>query len=814
MAIDFETHFPVCSVKEADFGARGDGVSDDTTAIQSAIAYAQSVGGVQSVYLPAGNYLLSSALSITSSNVRLIGAGMGLTTLTMAATSTASAISCYNSTYGASRPLLFDATTGDTWVTVSTADAATFSVGDYVMVRSLKSIDTESPTNKFAGEIHQVATVDAATGVLLLSDMLADTYTTAQSASVLKVTMLSNLELADFTVTHAAAASASYNSAAILMRQCIAARIKRVEVKDAFNTGIDLWACLNTQQRECSVKNIKAGASSTVYYGTWVSGASRNCVLANNYFEKCRHSVAMGTHTNSGTNTLSTDAREGVQRHILVQGNQSYASTTAHFDVHQPGEGIAFLDNLVYGAWPTGAPDTSVWNSSVYGIQSRAKRVLIKGNTIEQTRGGILLFGPNTQDVDVVGNTIRDSKQAGVMTQLSAGITSGAATVPLRDATGFAASGSVTISGSAVTYTSIVSNVLQGCSGAPTASMGAGVYQMTAGTGNGVELDSTCTGTGISIVDNQIVDTDAAGVRGQGNQSRVTVAGNYLRNNSRIGNFGSVQFGGTSNRIDVRANRIEENPNSRPVSISGGDNHRIVDNYFQYNATTAPSWAGANTAVRGNRGYTPGTLANAFPTQSSPTAWQITTAYVLGNIVSNGGSNYICVQAGTSAGAGGPSGTGTGNITDNTVLWKWLYPGAMAGWQPSTAYAQGAMVSNGGRVFECQVAGTSAAPGAAGPTSNGASLQSDGTASWKYLYEGSELYANLAGGSAAPVSGYIHVVRSGPCNVNVTGGTLTVLAINGTTIATAAGNYNFKLGVGDTISCTYSAAPTFKVTYE
>lgn len=813
MSFDFSTRFPMASVTEVDFGAKGNGTADDTAAIQTAINYAQSTGGIQGVYLPAGNYSISG-LSVTSSNIRIIGAGMGLTTLTLQASSTASAISCYNSTFGTSRSLLFDATTGDTWVTVSTSDAATFSAGDYVLVRSLKSIDTESPTNKFAGEVHQIAAVDASTGVLVLQDMLSDTYTVAQSASVLKITTLSNLEISDLTITHAASSAPSYSAAALMMRQCIAARIKRVEIKDFYNTGIDLWSCLNSQVRECQIRNIKAGSSNTVYYGIWVSGASRNCVVSSNYFERCRHSVAMGTHTNAGTNTLSTDAREGVQRNILVSNNQSYASTTAHYDVHQPGDGIAFVDNLAYGAWPTGAPDTTAWNGAVYGIQSRAKRVLIKGNTVEQTRGGILLFGPNTQDVTVVGNTIRDSKQAGVMTQLSAAISSGATTVPLRDATGFNASGNVVISGSTVTYTSIVANVLQGCSGAPTASMGVGVYQMTAGTGNGVEMDTTCTGTGISIVDNQIIDTDASGVRGQGNQSRVTVAGNLLRNNSRLGNFGSVQFGGTSNRIDVRGNRIEENPNSRPVSISNGDNHRIVDNYFQYNATTAPSWAGANTAVRGNRGYSPGTLANAFPTPTSPAAWQATTAYVLGNTVSNGGNNYVCIQAGTSAGSGGPSGTATSNVTDNTVIWKWLYPGSCAAWQPSTAYTQGTLVSNGGRVFECQVAGTSAAAGATGPVSNGVSLQTDGTASWKYLYEGSEMFANLAGGSAAPVSAYKHVVRSGPCTIFISGGTVTSIQVNGQTVATTASTLSLKLGVGDTFSVTYSVAPTFSVTYE
>jgi hypothetical protein len=51
-------------------------------------------------------------------------------------------------------------------------------------------------------------------------------------------------------------------------------------------------------------------------------------------------------------------------------------------------------------------------------------------------------------------------------------------------------------------------------------------------------------------------------------------------------------------------------------------------------------------------------------------AWTISTAYALGAVVANGGNWYICTQAGTSAGSGGPSGTGI-TIVDNTVRWDY-----------------------------------------------------------------------------------------------------------------------------------------------
>ena len=56
------------------FGAAGDGISDDTEKIQSAIEAAQAAGG-GTVFFPTGKYKVSSTLNITGSNVQLEGCG-------------------------------------------------------------------------------------------------------------------------------------------------------------------------------------------------------------------------------------------------------------------------------------------------------------------------------------------------------------------------------------------------------------------------------------------------------------------------------------------------------------------------------------------------------------------------------------------------------------------------------------------------------------------------------------------------------------------------------------------------------------------
>lgn len=61
-------------VNVKDFGAVGDGVADDTAAIQAAINFCASRNGGY-INIPSGVYKISSTLSITTSNIKIIGNG-------------------------------------------------------------------------------------------------------------------------------------------------------------------------------------------------------------------------------------------------------------------------------------------------------------------------------------------------------------------------------------------------------------------------------------------------------------------------------------------------------------------------------------------------------------------------------------------------------------------------------------------------------------------------------------------------------------------------------------------------------------------
>jgi len=84
------------------------------------------------------------------------------------------------------------------------------------------------------------------------------------------------------------------------------------------------------------------------------------------------------------------------------------------------------------------------------------------------------------------------------------------------------------------------------------------------------------------------------------------------------------------------------------------------------------------------------------------TAWVHTTGYTAGQYRSNGGNVYRCTTSGTSAGSGGPSGTGSG-IVDGTCVWA--YEGLTQAVTPTDGTTHLDVAATvAGTMFECELA--------------------------------------------------------------------------------------------------------------
>jgi uncharacterized phage protein gp47/JayE len=89
--------------------------------------------------------------------------------------------------------------------------------------------------------------------------------------------------------------------------------------------------------------------------------------------------------------------------------------------------------------------------------------------------------------------------------------------------------------------------------------------------------------------------------------------------------------------------------------------------------------------------------STADATLAAATAWTGTTGYNLDDIVSNDSNIYICTDDGTSAGSGGPTGTGTG-ITDGTCEWDFVGDGIAYAVVAYQSVEFGAIVANAGAI--------------------------------------------------------------------------------------------------------------------
>lgn len=204
----------IVNVKDPQFGAKGDGVTDDTSAVQAAINYLSANGG-GTVWVPPGTYKCST-INLASN---IIFKGSGNATVFV---KTQGTLFNGSGSFGSEIAFAADKTVGDTQIT--TVSNHGLLVGDLVLLKSQRDSLGDDATDQwrlgyatpdaqgcYFGEFGRVISVDSNVGFTLTSGLIFPSYykdntretvvNARTSATILKFNPIHDVYIRDLKIT-------------------------------------------------------------------------------------------------------------------------------------------------------------------------------------------------------------------------------------------------------------------------------------------------------------------------------------------------------------------------------------------------------------------------------------------------------------------------------------------------------------------------------------------------------------------------------------------------------------------------------------
>ena len=372
------------TINAKDFGATGDGITNDTTTIQAALDYLNSIGGGTLKFT--GNVTYLACNLQVYSNTHII---IDDETTVKQYVNTSSIFKMVGS-IGSPILLTADANSGDIQLTVSSTTGLV--AGDWIILKDNINYSTSSDAVGYkSGESCLIASVDGLTTLTLKhpiygSMQTSKSFSVANTSSINKVSKLENISITGGNVV----LLKTSNTNGVESYYCKDLNVKGVKFSNIGGAGILHFACLDSKIEDCTfsdgIDRVDLGMPG---YGIMALWACWNLTVSTNLFRRVRHGFTTG------------GGAYGFPHNVNILNNIATDCTHVGLDTHEAGLDITFRGNTVIDC--------------AGGINSRSGHTVIDSNTITRSsEAGIGWVGTNISNVTISNNYVRGAASYGI----------------------------------------------------------------------------------------------------------------------------------------------------------------------------------------------------------------------------------------------------------------------------------------------------------------------------------------------------------------------------------------------------------------